>query len=68
MSGPVFISIDDACERYSIGKTFFYTLLKRKGCPPLMKLGRRSVIEAEPFDAFIRSQMQPTVIEKNIRS
>ena len=61
----LFISIKEACERYGIGRTTLYGLFQMEGCPPVMKLGGKTLLEVGPFDAFIRSQMQPSVIEKN---
>ena len=65
MSEQVFMGIREACVRYGIGRTMLYSLFQMEGCPPVMKLGGKTMLEIGPFDAFIRSQMQPSVIEKN---
>ncbi len=62
---PMFMGIKDACERYGISRTTLYTLFQKDGCPPVMKLGGKTLLEIEPFDAFVRSQMEPSVVEKN---
>lgn len=67
MNDPVYADIQTICKRYCIGRTFFYTLAQKKGCPPLMLLGHKTVVELAPFDAFIRSQLRPTVPEQNKR-
>lgn len=65
MNEPIFISIKEACTRYCVSRTTLYSLFQQPGCPPVMKLGGKTLLEIEPFDAFIRAQMEPTVIEKN---
>ena len=62
---PMFMGITDACKRYGIGRTTLYGLFQKDGCPPVMKLGGKTLLEIEPFDAFVRSQMEPTIVEKN---
>ncbi len=65
MGDPLFIGVSDACKRYNIGRTTLYSLFQTEGCPPIMKLGGKTMIELKPFDAFFRAQLQPSVIEIN---
>ena len=65
MKEQLFIGINDACRRYGIGRTTLYSLFQLDGCPPIMKLGGKTMIELAPFDAFFRAQLQPSVIEQN---
>ena len=61
----LFIGINDACERYSVSRPTLYRLFQIPGCPPVMKLGGKTLLEVSAFDEFVRSQMQPSVIEMN---
>ena len=65
MNEPLYIGISDACRRYGIGKSTLYMLFQRDGCPPVMKLGGKCLLEVAAFDAFFREQLRPSVIEKN---
>lgn len=65
MSEPLFIGVSDACKRYNIGRTTLYSLFQTEGCPPVMKLGSKTMIELKPFDEFFRSLLQPSVVEQN---
>lgn len=65
MNEPLFISVSEACRRYCIGRTTLYSLFQADGCPPIMKLGGKTMIELAPFDAFFRAQLQPSVVEQN---
>lgn len=65
MSEPLYIGISDACRRYGIGRTTLYSLFQLDGCPPVMKLGGKTLLEVAAFDEFVRSQLRPSVVEKN---
>lgn len=68
MSEPLFMGISDACRRYGIGRTFLYELFQLDGCPPVQKLGAKTMLEVAAFDEFVRSQLRPATIDKNKRS
>jgi predicted DNA-binding transcriptional regulator AlpA len=65
MKEPLFIGINDACRRYGIGRTTLYSLFQLDGCPPVMKLGGKTLLDLAAMDAFVRSQLRPSVIEQN---
>lgn len=52
------LGVNEAMERYSIGRTFLYELLSRPDAPKTYKLGNRRMIPAEEMDAFIFSIME----------
>jgi predicted site-specific integrase-resolvase len=62
---PLYMGIKDACERYGIGRTTLYSLFQKSDCPPVMKLGGKTLLEIKPFDEFVRSQLEPSIVEKN---
>lgn len=62
---PLFMGVKDACRRYGVGKTRLYELFQEEGCPPIMRLGGKTVLEVAAFDAFIRSLLTPSVVEQN---
>ena len=65
MNDPLYIGISDACRRYGIGRTTLYSLFQLDGCPPVMQLGGKTLLEVAAFDEFVRSQLRPSVVEKN---
>ena len=65
MSEPLYIGISDACRRYGIGRTTLYSLFQLDGCPPVQKLGSKTLLDVKAMDAFVRGQLRPSVIEKN---
>ena len=65
MSEPLYIGISDACRRYGIGRTTLYSLFQLDGCPPVMKLGGKTLLNVAAFDGFFQAQLQPSVVEKN---
>jgi predicted DNA-binding transcriptional regulator AlpA len=62
---PLFMGTVEACKRYGISKRTLYNLFREEGCPPVMKLGAKTMLEVAAFDAFIRSLLTPSVVEQN---
>ncbi len=52
------LGVQEAMERYSIGRTFLYELLSRPDAPKTYKLGSRRMIPAEEMDSFIFSILE----------
>ena len=65
MTEPLYITIKEACFRYSVGRTTIYELFQLDGCPPVMKLGNKTLLDVRAFDEFFRAQLQPAVPEQN---
>lgn len=61
----LYIGVKEACERYSVSRPTLYRMFQYENCPPVMKLGGKTVLEVSAFDAFIKSELQPSVIEQN---
>ena len=49
-----FISIDEACRRFSISRTKLNDLM-REGSVPRHKLGRRTLVDPKELSNFIRN-------------
>lgn len=56
---PLYISVNDAVKRYSIGRTNLYEILSLPDCPKVYKLGSKSnckmLIPVREFDEFFKS-------------
>ena len=68
-----FLSVEDACKRLSISRSFFYLLVKRGELRPI-KLGRRTLIPDSDLSQLLgsaRAKLKPApsqqVGDKNAR-
>ena len=57
MSEKLSYSIDEAARRIGVSKNVIYQLAKAQ-LIPVIRIGRRYVINAEQFDAWFREQTQ----------
>lgn len=65
MIEQLYISISDACKRYGIGRTTLYQLFQLNGCPPVQKLGGKTLLKVKDFDEFFAAQLSPAVVTQN---
>lgn len=54
-SEPIYMSPLEAVERYSLGRTTIFELLRMPDCPTTLKVGNRRLIPIKEFDAFLIS-------------
>ena len=65
MVEQIYIGISEACRRYGIGRTTLYQLFQMDGCPPVQKLGGKTLLKVKDFDEFFASMLQPAVVAQN---
>lgn len=49
---PIYMSVNQALERYGISRTTFYQICQLEGCPKLGKVGKKTIIPIVSFDKF----------------
>ena len=52
------VTVSQFCEKYRIGRTHFYQLLKDGNGPRLMKVGRRTLVSAKAESDWVEQSEQ----------
>ncbi len=52
---PIYMSVNQALERYGISRSTFYQICQLEGCPKLGKVGKKTIIPIATFDEFFSS-------------
>ncbi|MBR3767559.1 MAG: hypothetical protein IKL10_04880 [Clostridia bacterium] len=52
---PLYMTVTQALERYSIGRNTFYQITQLDGCPKLGRIGNKIMIPIAAFDEFFYS-------------
>ena len=51
---PIAYSVREFCKMVGISPRTFYTLRKRGAAPPLLRIGRRTLIRAAAIDLWLK--------------
>ena len=53
---PIYMSIQQACERYNLGRTSIKEIMCLGDAPKTIKVGSRRLLPIKEYDAFMRAQ------------
>ena len=61
----LYMTVNEACERYGIGRTSLYATFQMEGCPELKKFGNKTLLPVREFDAFFESLLEkPKMVQQ----
>lgn len=60
-----YISVQQALQRYGIGRTTLYELFAAEGCPTILKLGGKVMIPVQAFDDFFDALLVPQTTQQH---
>lgn len=55
---PVYMSVTQAAERYSLGRDAIYEIIHIKDSPETLKVGSRRLLPIKDYDRFMREHFQ----------
>lgn len=58
MSDKLLIPVNDACQRLSMSRSFFYSRLVSTGKIKLLKFGRKSLVAVENLEQFVKTELR----------
>ena len=53
---PLYMSINEACERYAVKRNTMYDITKLDNAPATLKIGSRRVLPIRDYDNYMRTQ------------
>jgi predicted DNA-binding transcriptional regulator AlpA len=68
LAEPDLITLQDFFRRFSISKSTWYRLAKAGGAPPIVHIGRRTLVPLREAREWVAAQVRPAVEISQARS